>query len=163
MKWHHNRYLFFVILLLVSLFIQFRTTNRTNYGELSEMERIEQIRRMNEYPPSAYRLANLLEARREFIVYFKLERNFVDIFDLPALFGQDVRRLILLPLFLFGLFEAIRRYPGRALLLLILPVVLLTVIGHQSLRGPIGLLTVIYAFSLFGLIKLFEKFSKYED
>ncbi len=72
------------------------------------MERVDQLRRMNEYPPWAYRLANLIEARPEAVMYFKLERTFLNFFDLPVIFGGGLKPM-LLPLFLFGLFEAIRR------------------------------------------------------
>lgn len=135
------------------LIFQYQTTKPTNYRELSEMERIAQLRRMNEYPPSAYRLANLIEARPEAVVYFKLEKNFLDIFDLPKLFTVYLTP-ILLPFFLVGLFELIKIHPKQILLIASLPVVLLTLIGHENTKGPISLFPVIFACAVFGFIRL---------
>jgi len=140
-------------LMLVLLFFQYRTTKPTDFRNLSEMEKIAQQRRMNEYPPSAYRLANLIEARPEAVTYFKLEKNFLDIFDLPLLFTKYISP-VLLPLFLFGLFEAIKARPKPVLLLTLLPISLLTIIGHDNPHGPFSLFPIIYAASGYGMIIL---------
>ncbi len=95
------------ILLLIFFFSQ-STRWFTDLTTLTETEKTEQLRRMNEYPPSAYRLANLIEARKEAVIYFKLERKFLNFFDLPKTFGGGLKP-ILLPFLLFGLFEAVRR------------------------------------------------------
>lgn len=144
-----------MIALLVAAFLifQYQTTKPTNYRELSEMEKIAQLRRMNEYPPSAYRLANLIEARPEAVVYFKLEKNFLAIFDLPLLFTTYLNPL-LLPFFLLGFFELIKIHPKQILFISSLPVVLLTLIGHENSRGPFSLFPIIYACAIFGLIRL---------
>ena len=120
------------------------------------MEKVDQLRRMNEYPPSTYRLANWIEARKEAIIYFKLEKNFVDTFDLRLLFGRYINPLFL-PFFLVGFFEALKANMKRVLFISSLPVVLLTIIGHDSLKGPLGLFPVIYAGAIFGMIKMYEK------
>lgn len=139
--------------MLVLLFFQYKTTKPTNFGQLTEIEKIAQLRRMNEYSPSVYRLANLIEARPEAIVYFKLEKNFLDVFDLERLFTIYLSP-ILLPLFLIGLFEAIRARPRPVLFLTALPVALLTIIGHSNPRGPFILFPVIYIGAAFGVIIL---------
>lgn len=133
------------------LFFQYRSTTPTNFSQLTETEKIAQLRRMNEYPPSAYRLANLIEARRESVVYFKLEKNFIDIFDLLALFTVYFPPL-LLPFFLLGYFEAVRIYPKQILGLTALPVGLMTAIGHQYAKGPISLFPIIIGASIYGMM-----------
>jgi|CXWL01.1.fsa_nt_gi hypothetical protein len=142
-----------VIAMLVLMFFQYKTTKPTNFSQLTEMEKINQLRRMNEYPPSFYRLANLIEARPEAIIYFKLERNFLDIFDLPKLFTVYLTPIIF-PFFLIGLFELIKIYPKQILVIASLPVVLLTLIGHENTKGPFSLLPIIYGCAVFGLIRL---------
>lgn len=142
-----------VILMFGLLFFQYKTTKLTNYSQLTEMERINQLRRMNEYPPWAYRLANLIEARPEAVIYFKLERNFLDIFDIPKLFTMHISP-ILLPFFLVGLFELIKIYPKQTLMIASLPVVLLTLIGHENTKGPFSLFPIIYTCAVFGVIRL---------
>lgn len=120
------------------------------------MEKINQLRRMNEYPPSAYRLANLIEARPEAVVYFKLERNFLNIFDLPKLFTVYLTP-ILLPFFLVGLFELVKIHPKQILLIASLPVVLLTLIGHENTKGPISLYPIILTAAGYGMIVMVKK------
>lgn len=115
------------------------------------MEKVAQLRRMNEYPPAAYRLANYIENRPEAVVYFKLEKNFIDTFDLLTLFSVYFPPL-LLPFFLLGYFEAVRTYPKLVLTLTALPVGLMTAIGHQYARGPISLFPIIIAASIYGMM-----------
>src|SRR3972149_1530541 len=100
----------FVVLSILLLIFFFSRSTRWFIGlaTLTETEKTDRLRRMNEYPPSAYRLANLIEARREAVIYFKLERMFLNFFDLPKTFGGGLKP-VLLPLLLFGLFEVIRR------------------------------------------------------
>ena len=138
-------------LMLVLLFFQYKTTKPTDFRNLSEMEKIAQLRRMNEYTPSSYRLANLIEARPEAVVYFKLEKNFLDVFDLPSLFTIYIYP-IFLPFFFIGFFEALRTRPKQVLLISSLPVLLLTLIGHQNTKGPFCLFPIIYAASGYGMI-----------
>ncbi|OHA75702.1 MAG: hypothetical protein A3I38_02350 [Candidatus Wildermuthbacteria bacterium RIFCSPLOWO2_02_FULL_47_10] len=100
----------------ILLLIFFVSQNRhwlTGLTTLTTAEKTEQLRRMNEYPPAAYRLANLIEARKEAVIYFKLERRFLDFFDLPKTFGGGLKP-VLLPLLLFGLFEMVKRLMPEA-------------------------------------------------
>ena len=88
--WQRHNLLFFsgLLLTLILMFVQYKDTNPTNFFQLSEMEKIVQLRRMNEYPPEAARLANYIEYRPEAVIYFQLEKNFIDSFDLLALFTK---------------------------------------------------------------------------
>lgn len=153
MMWLRRNVVFIIFVLLTfgSMVYQYRTTKPTNYRELTEMERIGQLRRMNEYPPTAYRMANYLEKRPETVAYYKLEKNFVDVFDLVTLFTVYFPPL-LLPFFLRGLFEAIKIYPKQVLLLTALPIALMTIIGQENTRGPVSLFPIIIFGSVFGMM-----------
>ena len=148
-----------VALLFVLLSVQYKSTKLTNFdkSKLTEMEKIEQLRHMNEYPPFAYRLANILEARQEAILYFKLEKNFVDIFNLELLFG-DFRMFVLLPFFVIGLTQLTKKFPKETMILSLPPIILMTIIGHTNLYGPISLYPLLYCGIVFGLFLSFRKF-----
>ncbi len=139
------------------LFLQYRGTKPTNYGQLTEIERIAQLRRMNEYSPAFYRLANLIEARPEAVIYFKLEKNFLENFDLFSLFTSYIQP-IFLPFFVIGFFEAVKNNPKPVLFLTSLPIALLTIIGHENAMGPFSLYPVIYGGALWGMFKVLMKF-----
>jgi len=153
MKNKYNLILF--LLYLPFLLIQYFTTKPTKYLEQTEMESVEQVFRMHQYPPYAYRLANIIEARPEFRIYFKLEKNFINIFDISNFFNSY--RIFLLPIFLIGYFEIFKKYPKETLFFSFLPIVLLTIIGHQNLYGPISLYPIMLLSIIIGLLKLANK------
>ena len=163
--WQRHNLLFFsgLLLTLILMFVQYKDTNPTNFSQLSEMEKIVQLRRMNEYPPEAARLANYIEYRPEAVIYFKLEKNFIDSFDLLTLFTVYFPPLVLL-FFLPGYFAAIKAYPKQILLLTALPIALLTAIGHQSTHGPISLFGLIIGVSIYGMMIFIRRLSRqYEN
>ena len=143
-------YLYFLASLPL-LFIQIKQTQITDFSTLTEMETVTQISRLHQYPPYGYRLGHILEQRSESIFFFKLEKNFIDIFDL-LIFPNIATTTIVLPFFIFGLIKGIKIYPKITLTLFLLPIILLTFIGHQNLSGPICLYPIIFAYSLFSLI-----------
>lgn len=134
----------FTGVVLAAMAVQIRSTTPTNFDrkKLTEMERIEQTRRMNEYPPFAYRLANILEARQEAVTYFKLEKNFIGVFDLALLFGGV--KILLLPFFVVGIFWLIETAPLIVVIMGLPPVILLTIIGQRNLYGPVCLYPLIF-------------------
>lgn len=70
----------FTLSLLVSFwFIKVHKNLPKSHNQMLEKDYI--ISKMNLYPPSASRLANILENRPEARLYFQLERNFTDIFS----------------------------------------------------------------------------------
>ena len=153
-----NENYFFLILFflyLPFLLIQYFSTKPTDFLQQTEIEGVEQIFRMHQYPPFAYRLANIIEARPEFRIYFRLEKNFLNIFDLSTLFNNY--RILLLPFFLIGYFEILRIKPRQLIFLTLLPIILLTIIGHQNLYGPVCLYPIIYSSILFGFIKIVKR------
>lgn len=139
------------------LFFQYRGTKLTVYNQLTEIEKIAQLRRMNEYPQTFYRLANLIEARPEAVLYFKLEKNFLDNFDLLSLFTMYIQP-IFFPFFIIGFFEAIKNNPKPVLFVTSPPLVLLTIIGHDNPMGPFSLFPIIYGCALLGIFKVLSKF-----
>lgn len=65
------------------------------------------IQKMNLYPPKYYRLANIIEKRPEFTTYFRLEKNFTEIFNFSKLYSNywelavlSVSLLLIIRLFL---------------------------------------------------------------
>ncbi|MDD3998953.1 MAG: hypothetical protein PHR98_02545 [Candidatus Shapirobacteria bacterium] len=153
MKYKYYTILF--LLYLPFLLIQYFTTKPTKLLEHTEIETVEQIYRMHQYPPYAYRLANIIEARSEFRIFFKLEKNFISSFDISNFFNSY--RIFLLPIFLIGYFEIIKKYPKETLFFSFLPIVLLTIIGHQNLYGPISLYPIMLLSIIIGLLKLANK------
>ncbi len=139
------------------LLIQYFTTKPTKFLEQTEMDSVEQVFRMHQYPPFAYRLANIIEARPEFRIYFKLEKNFINIFDISNLFNGY--RLFLLPIFLIGYLEIFKKHPKETLLISSLPILLLTIIGHQNLYGYICLYPIILISIIFGFLKFTNKWT----
>ncbi len=146
-----------VLLMLGLLFLQYRGTKPTDYGQLTEIEKISQLRRMNEYPPAFYRLANLIEARPEAVMYFKLEKNFLKNFDLLSLFTSYLHP-IFFPFFVIGFFEAVKNNPKPVLFLAFLPIALLTIIGHENPLGPFSLFPIIYGGAFWGVFEVLSKF-----
>lgn len=146
-----------VLLMLGLLFFQYRGTKPTVYNQLTEIEKIAQLRRMNEYPRAFYRLANLIEARPEAVLYFKLEKNFLDNFDLLSLFTYYIQP-VFFPFFIIGFFEAIKNNPKPVLFVTSLPLVLLTIIGHDNPMGPFSLFPIIYGCAFLGIFKVLSKF-----
>ena len=52
-----------------------------SFLNLSEMETVHQIERMQAYPPQLYRLANILEKRPESIFFYKSKNSFFNFLD----------------------------------------------------------------------------------
>lgn len=56
--------------------------------------------KMNLYSPSTYRLANIIENRPEFDFYFRLEKNFTNIFKFSAFYSNYLELVIWLTVLL---------------------------------------------------------------
>ncbi len=147
------------ILIIPFFIIQIKQTKITDFLHLNEIETIDQINRMHQYPNYAFRIGHILEERRESIVLFKLDKNFTDTFNL-LLFPNPFLTLFVLPFFIFGFFKSISKNPIFSLVLLCLPLLLFTLIGHQNSSGPICFYPIILAYSLYSLIP--SKLLKYE-
>jgi hypothetical protein len=138
-----------IILYFIVAVLQYQTTTPTSYISQTEMEQIEQQQRMDSYPQFAYRLANIIEVRPEFNIYFKLEKNFIKIFDLTIY--NNYLTIILLPIFLFGYFNLIKTNAKNTLLISLIPILTLTIFGHQNIYGPFVLYPIFAMSILFGI------------
>lgn len=143
----------FLTLGLVIFFsiIQFKQTRLTNYFHPTEMETIDQINKMHQYPQYAFRLGHIIEERPESIIFFKLERNFIDTFNL-SFFPNYFLTIILLPFFIIGVFKGIDKHTLFTLVLIIFQIILFTFIGHQNSNGPVCLYPIIFAYSFFSVL-----------
>ncbi|HOX96108.1 MAG TPA: hypothetical protein PLI45_01900 [Candidatus Woesebacteria bacterium] len=158
---NHRFYLPFLLMILCLSLIQYKTTKSTDLFNLNEVEKIEQLKRMNEYPPSAYRLANWIEARKESVFYFKIEKNFVGIFDITKYF-YGLFLPLLFPAFLYGFFGIFKQRKNEWILVSAIPVSLLTIIGHSSFYGPISIYPLIYSSIVYGIYLIFNKITRHE-
>jgi hypothetical protein len=123
------------------------------------METVDQINRIHQYPNYAFRLGHIIEERPESIILFKLDKNFTDTLNF-LLFPNAFLTIILLPLFLIGIFKSITPHPIFTSILVCSSLLLFTIIGHQNSSGPICLYPTILAYSLYSLIP--SKFLKNE-
>jgi len=137
------------ILYLLVAYFQYQTTTPINYFLKTEIEQVEQQQRMDSYPQYAYRLANIIEARPEFNIYFKLEKNFIKIFDITIY--NNYLTILFLPLFLYGYFGLVKIKTKQILLLNSIPIITLTIFGHQNIYGPFVLYPLIFISILFGI------------
>lgn len=149
----NKKILLFLSYLLIGLFliIQIKQTKITNFLNLTEIETVNQINRMHQYPSYTFRLGHILEERSETIIFFKLEQNFTNTFDL-LIFPNTFLTIALLPLFLIGFFKSIKSHPIFSLILISLPILLFTIIGHQNSSGPTCIYPIIFAYVFFSII-----------
>ena len=117
----------------------------------SEVNRIEIRQRMHDYPPSLYRLANILEQRPESLLFYRLQNNFFNILDINSI------PYILIPCIIIVIFYQIK---VKNLMYFVIPVFIplltLTILGPDQPRGnfclyPFLIISVIYGF--IGLVK----------
>jgi hypothetical protein len=151
LKGSNASFLLSLLVIAISLAIQVKQTRLTNFSHLTEIETIEQINRIHQYPNYAFRLGHIIEERKESIIFFKLEKNFIESFDL-LLFPNIFLTAVILPFFIIGFFKSINKKPIHNMILICLPIILLTIIGHQNSSGPTCLYPIIFAYSLFSII-----------
>jgi len=157
---HQKIFLFLSFIFIIPFFIiQIKQTQPTNFFHLTEMETVGQINRIHQYPNYAFRLGHILEERLEFIILFKLEKNFTDTLNF-LFFPNAFLTIIFLPLFLIGVFKSITQHRIFTLILVCSPILLFTLIGHQNSSGPVCLYPIILAYFLYSLIP--SKFLKNE-
>lgn len=140
------------------VFISVLIFNRSAYTpitQLNEIEKIEQLKRANQYPKYGYRLANWIELRPESVAFFKLQNNFVSIFDLNNYFGGF--KIIFLPFFTYGVFRVLETRGWGYLVLLMPPLILLTIIGTESHSSFFALLPHIFSTTVIGVSSIFKK------
>ncbi len=166
---------FFTFLVLFSLLLisQWKTTSEESLVELSNDEQRVQQMRLKEYPLVFFKigrktvwipLAHWFEGREESIAFFRILENFSETIDPNLYFFANHPRervginefkkfpYIFLPLFFYGLVLSITE--RRKLVLgisFILPVVLISIIGHKNQFGPFSLFPFLVVLTIHGL------------
>ncbi len=107
---------------------------------------------MNLYPPSTYRLANIIENRPEFGLYARLEKNFTNIFKFSELYS-NYEELIILLFVLFGVGRLFLIDPKYALIVSLPPLLALTLFSG----------TKVEMFILFAPLLLMSAITKQHD
>jgi len=162
---------FFAFLVLFSLLLifQWKTTSKESLVELSNDEQRVQQMRLKEYPPIRISIAHWFENREESIAFFRILENFSETIDPNLYFFANHPRervginefekfpYIFLPLFFYGLVLSVAE--RRKLVLgmsFILPVVLISIIGHKNQLGPFSLFPFLAVSITHGLELLFQ-------
>jgi hypothetical protein len=126
----------FILALIPSLFWQYKTTHLQWLWQQTPAEYNLQYRNINLYPVSLLRIGNQLENKKYFQLFFKS----LDRFFYPLNFNLQFSnwRLILLPLFILGLFKLHKKDLLTFYILLFSPLIMVNIIGYINL--------VMYAF-----------------
>jgi hypothetical protein len=171
----------FLVFVVVTAFIQVRTTNVQDLVYLDNDEQRVQQMRLREYPLVRITLfgktlwipaAHWLEERKEVIIFYRLEKNFFETIDPNLYFFSNHPRerigvsefekfaYIVLPIFLYGLYLVIKKKRYFLLAYLFISLGIISVIGHDSLLGPFLLFPFISLSVFVGLIDLHQKTRK---
>jgi hypothetical protein len=159
----------FLVLLILLLVFQWRTTSKTSLVDLSNDEiRIQHIR-LKEYPGSLNFLGNWFEERKEFRALVRINRNFFETIDPNLYFFANHPRervgitefekfpYIFLPFFIYGLFLSVKKHRELALILsFALPIFLISLIGHKNPLGPFAMFPFISFVCALGLGKVYQ-------
>ena len=159
----HNKK-FGVLLLLILLVVQVKTSQIVPLTKLSEDEIVREVQRMREYDNP--RIAHILEERPEMITFFKLQNNFSQLVDPNFYFFANHPReragvsefekfpYVLIPFFIYGFYKLIKKKKYFFIVLfLLLPITILSVIGLNNPLGPFSLFPFILITSYEGFIK----------
>lgn len=135
-----------VVTCLLFCYIQYISTNKIIFFEKDKAQQAEVLVRMNLYPPSLSRLSNIVENRKEFTLFFKLEDNFTSIFSFEK-YNKNYFTLLTLVISLYLLYKFIAISPQKSLSVLTIPIICLTILGSDNKYGPICLVPIL-TFSL---------------
>ncbi len=141
-----------ILLFTIGLCIlQFSQSKNRNLLGQTNIEIIEQIQRMNDYPPKFYRMANILENRPESRLSYKLQKNFFSSLDINQV------PFFLLPFLFIGSMHFISKKQAKLIyLLLVFPVITITLIGTAPNVPNYCLYPFIIYSSLNGLLVLLK-------
>lgn len=89
------------------------------------LEQSYTLSKMNLYPPGTYRLANIIENRPESKIYFRLEKNFTDLFSVKK-YVDDYFSLMVFMICLFLLFKIFLSQPKQVIVLITPSLITLT-------------------------------------
>ncbi len=106
------------------------------------LEKDYAVTKMNQYPPSLWPLANIIENRPESKTYFKLEKNFTDIFDLRPLV-RNYSDLLLLVLSIALILFTAKSMPLSVILVSLPAILVLTLIGSSREAVTVNFLPLV--------------------
>lgn len=131
MKLKLNFNFIFIFLLIPSLFWQYKTTHVQWLWQQTPAEYHLQYRNINSYPVWLLRVGNQLENKKYFQLFFKS----LDRFFYPLNFNLQFSnwRLVLLPLFLVGLFKLRKKDLPTFFTLLFIPLIFINIVGYINL------------------------------
>lgn len=142
----------FIILTFVLLTAQIAVSPKPSLFYQSEIDLVEIRERMADYPPKFYRLAHILEERKEVLLFNKIQKNFFEILDLKSIY------FIFIPFLAIGFFNLIERKKFSLLIiLLLLPLIVLSIIGINKVYGNFCLYPFFIISIFYGLNKIFYK------
>jgi len=118
----------------------------------SEVQNIEISQRMAAYPPSLYRLANILEHRSESLLLYRLKSNFFSILNLNSL------PFYLIPFLVIGIFHQFSKFKFSYFIIpLLLPLVVLTILGPSQPHANLSLYPFLTISCIYGIIAMVKK------
>ena len=154
-----------LLLFTTLLFLQFQTTVREPLDSLNLENQLLVQMRLREYP-----MAHLFESRPEPIIFFKIQENLGQTLDPNFYFFANHPRervgvqefekfpYIFLPVLLIGIVHMIHRKVYKQLLLIaVVPILLLSLIGHKNSLGPLSLFPFLAIATSYGLAFLHKK------
>lgn len=152
----------FLVILLALLVYQWQTTRKSSLDALNLQEQALQQMRLREYPPVTIRIAGkqltpslavMWELRKETLIFRNLQQNFAQAVDPNYYFFANHPRevgevpnlekfpYIYLPFFLIGVYHLLKRKTQVMVVYFssVLPITLMTMIGHDNQWGPVAL------------------------
>jgi len=177
-----NEHKKFVVLMFILVFLQWRTTQIRSLTLLSNDQIRQQDQRLNEYPPIAIEIfgtkiwipfAHWLEGRNETRIYYRIRESFFEVID-PNLyfFANNPRQrvgitefekfpYILLPFFVSGVYKLVYTKKYKLLFVsMFLPVITISVIGHNNNFGPFSLFPFISMAIFIEVLSFYDKYVK---
>lgn len=164
---------FLILLFIVILFLQLRTTQKSSLTNIENDDRRKIDMRLREYPPVYFKIgqktlwipaAHWLEQRKESIALSRAGERFFQTLDLNLFFfGAHPRErvgiiefekfpYILLPFFIAGITDLVSKKKIKFFLIFfIIPVLLISLIGHNNILGPFSLFPFFIVSITFGL------------
>lgn len=140
-----NKYLnkYIVIFGYILLFIfQIYSTRIQSNLEFSGYQNFLHQQNLDSYPPSLFRIGNIVENKIESPLFYRFRQNIFNCFDFVNYFKNYFITILFIP-FIFGLIKLIKSSNKTFLNLLIISIVLLAFIGTDGKYGPLLLLPFI--------------------
>lgn len=170
--WSSKKILYiFCLILIPVLIVQWKTTNNASLNYMNLTDRYLFATRRKELSMSITNSERYLENKATYMFY-KFEQNLLRHIDLNLYFfgGHPRERsgirefekfsFLFLPFFILGLLRLIEYFPGQLLVSLFIPLLGLSIIGHDNPIGPFSLFPFFSATIAVGLFFTIKKILK---